>query len=124
LAAAAVNNNRRMLRRGYSYNNGANFYVERWPPWRQALEYDAGLLFVAYQKDPREAFIPVFRKMAAMDAMNQFTTHIGSGLFACPPGARPGGFIGEALFDGVTQTSFHAVPAGPAGAAKASTKSY
>jgi deferrochelatase/peroxidase EfeB len=33
--------------------------------------------------------------------MNQFATHVGSGLFACPPGAAPGGYIGQALFERV-----------------------
>jgi deferrochelatase/peroxidase EfeB len=30
--------------------------------------------------------------------MNQFVTHVGGGLFACPPGVKEGGFIGEPLF--------------------------
>jgi deferrochelatase/peroxidase EfeB len=30
---------------------------------------------------------------------HQFTTHVGSGLFACPPGAKPGEYIGQRLFD-------------------------
>ena len=24
------------------YNDSTNFYIERWPPWRQQTEYDAG----------------------------------------------------------------------------------
>ena len=31
--------------------------------------------------------------------MHECVTHIGGGLFACPPGARPGGFVGETLFN-------------------------
>jgi deferrochelatase/peroxidase EfeB len=87
-----------MLRRSYSYDNGANFVAERWPPWHQGIEYDTGLFFQAYQKDPRAAFIPVFARMSRIDALNQFTTHIASAVFACPPGTRPGGYIGETLF--------------------------
>jgi deferrochelatase/peroxidase EfeB len=116
-----------MLRRGYSYNDGANFYVERWPPWRQQLEYDSGLLFFAYQKDPRAAFIPVFKRMAMLDALNQFTTHVGSGIFLCPPGAPgPGRFVGDALFQGVTQTKFYPVtqPAAPAPSGSKSSSTY
>jgi deferrochelatase/peroxidase EfeB len=30
--------------------------------------------------------------------LNQFATHVGGGLFACPPGARAGEFIGQRLF--------------------------
>jgi deferrochelatase/peroxidase EfeB len=30
--------------------------------------------------------------------MNQFTTHVRSAIFARPPGAKPGSFIGAELF--------------------------
>ena len=98
LAAPANNGGARILRRSYSYNEGANFVAERWPPWRQGIEYDAGLFFQAYQKDPRTGFTKLFEKMSRIDALNQFTTHVGSAVFACPPGVNPGGFLGEGLF--------------------------
>ena len=50
--------------------------------------YDAGLLFLAYQRDPRTGFIQIFEPMSKLDALNQFVTHNGSGLFACPRGCR------------------------------------
>jgi deferrochelatase/peroxidase EfeB len=98
LGAAAVNGGAQILRRGYSYNDGVSFTAERWPPWRQGMMYDAGLFFIAYQRDPRSGFIKIFENMAKLDALNQFTTHTGSGLFACPPGIREGEFIGQMLF--------------------------
>jgi deferrochelatase/peroxidase EfeB len=98
LGAAAVNDGAQILRRSYSYNDGLAFTAERWPPWRQGMLYDAGLLFVAYQRDPRTGFIKIFEPMAKLDMLNQFTTHTGGGLFACPPGARQGEYIGQALF--------------------------
>jgi deferrochelatase/peroxidase EfeB len=98
-AAPATNGGMQILRRGYSYNNGASFTAERWPPWHQGIEYDAGALFVCYQRDPRTGFVKLFDRLSKIDAMNQFTTHIGSGLFACPPGVAPGGFIGDKLFE-------------------------
>ena len=61
--------------------------------------FDAGLLFVAYQRDPRTGFIRIYEKMSKLDAMNQFTTHVASGLFAVPGGVRPGEFVGQRLFD-------------------------
>jgi deferrochelatase/peroxidase EfeB len=100
LAAPENNDGAQILRRGYSYNDGANFIAERWPPWRQGIEYDAGLLFIAYQRDPRTGFIRLFENMAKTDALNQFTTHVGSGLFACPGGIAAGQFIGQRLFEG------------------------
>jgi deferrochelatase/peroxidase EfeB len=99
LGAPAVNGGVEILRRSYSYSDGANFTAERWPPWRQAMEYDAGLLFICYQKDPRAGFIRIFNGMSRIDALNQFTTHVGSGIFACPPGAAKGSYIGQALFE-------------------------
>jgi deferrochelatase/peroxidase EfeB len=99
LGAAASNGGAEMLRRGYAYNDGLSFTAERWPPWRQGMMYDAGLMFLAYQRDPRTGFIKVFEPMSRLDALNQFVTHNGSGVFACPPGATPGQYIGQKLFD-------------------------
>ena len=99
LSNPGSNDGMRLLRRAYSYNDGTNFYIERWPPWRQETEFDAGLLFIAHQRDPRTAFVPINDKLAKFDMMNQFTTHVGSAIFACPPGAKPGSFIGADLFD-------------------------
>ena len=56
LAAATNNDGAQILRRPYSYNEGVNFTAERWPPWRQEMEYDAGLFFLCYQSDPRTGF--------------------------------------------------------------------
>ncbi|MEW6339953.1 MAG: iron uptake transporter deferrochelatase/peroxidase subunit [Pseudomonadota bacterium] len=99
LSNQATNNGAQILRRSYSYNDGSNFYIERWPPWRQETEYDAGLIFIAYQGDPRTGFIPINEKLSKFDMMNQFTTHVGSAVFACPPGAKPGSYIGAELFE-------------------------
>jgi len=99
LGAPQTNDGAQILRRAYSYDNGLSFIAERWPPWRQGMMLDAGLMFLCWQRDPRSGFVKVFEKMAKFDMMNQFTTHIGSALFACPPGViRRGGFIGETLF--------------------------
>jgi deferrochelatase/peroxidase EfeB len=99
LAAAASNDGAQILRRPYSYNNGVDVTAERWPPWRQGLEYDAGLFFICYQRDPRTGFVKIFERMAKFDMMNQFVTHVGGGLFACPGGAAQGEFIGQRLFE-------------------------
>jgi len=97
LAAPETNDGAQILRRSYSYDNGVGFVAERWPPWRQGMEFDAGLLFMCYQRDPRTGFSKLFDKMAKFDMMNQFVTHVGGGVFACPPGAEPGRPIAEAL---------------------------
>jgi len=98
LSAPEANNGAQILRRAYSYNDGLNFTAERWPPWRQGLEYDAGLFFMGYQRDVRQGFIPIHANLSRMDAMNQFITHVGGGLFAIPGGPAKGGYIGQGLF--------------------------
>jgi deferrochelatase/peroxidase EfeB len=99
LGAPENNDGAQMLRRSYSYDNGLSYIAERWPPWHQGMEFDAGLMFISYQRDPRTGFVKIFDKMSKFDMMNQFVTHVGGGLFACPPGAKAGGFIGQPLFD-------------------------
>jgi deferrochelatase/peroxidase EfeB len=99
LGAPTANGGAQILRRAYSYDNGLAFIAERWPPWRQGLQLDSGLLFICYQRDPRAGFVKIFENMAKFDMMNQFVTHIGGGLFACPPGAKRGRFVGQGLFE-------------------------
>jgi len=98
LGAAAANAGAQIFRRPYSFNDGVRFTAERWPPWRQGMMFDAGLFFLCYQRDPREGFIKIYENMAKLDALNQFTTHTGSAVFACPGGIAPGGFVGDKLF--------------------------
>ena len=64
---------------------------------RRSYSYDHGLLFLGYQRDPRRQFVVLQRRLAEHDALSAFTTHVGSAVFALPPGARPGGFIGDGL---------------------------
>ena len=99
LGAAAMNDGAQILRRAYSYNDGVHFVAERWPPWRQGMMYDAGLLFLAYQRDPRTGFSKIFENMAKFDMLNQYTTHVGSAVFGCPPGAAEGEYVGQRLFE-------------------------
>jgi deferrochelatase/peroxidase EfeB len=89
----------RILRRSYSYNDGANVTAERWPPWRQGMEFDSGLVFVCYQRDLSNGFIKIFEKMSRFDMMNQFVTNVGGGHFAIPGGVAKGEFIGQRLFE-------------------------
>ncbi|MCW2948425.1 MAG: deferrochelatase/peroxidase EfeB [Actinoallomurus sp.] len=78
----------RILRRGYSFADGSDGLGR----------LDAGLFFIAYQRDPRAQFVPLQNKLAASDHMNEYVQHVGSGIWACPPGVRGGGYWGETLF--------------------------
>ena len=77
----------RLLRRGYNFVDGSD----------GVGHLQAGLFFLAYQRDPRTAFIPVQLALSRHDAMREYVRHTGSGIWACPPGVAPGGSWGDAL---------------------------
>ncbi|WIE75018.1 Dyp-type peroxidase [Curtobacterium sp. MCSS17_007] len=87
LAAHENNGGVKILRRGYNYTDGLNQYGQ----------LDAGLLFAAYTNDP-EHFTRLQRKLGASDRLNEYVSHIGSGVFAVPPAPRKGSYVGEQLF--------------------------
>jgi deferrochelatase/peroxidase EfeB len=89
LAAPETNGGVRLLRRSYTYDDGAD---------NTTGQLDVGLAFISFQRDPRTQFIALQRKLAAHDALSRHLLHTGGGVFACPPGCRPGGYIGEGLF--------------------------
>ncbi len=73
-----------ILRRGYNY-----------------LEPDsAGLLFASYQCDPGRQFLPIQRRLAKADMLNEWTTAIGSAVYAILPGCAEGSYLGRELFAG------------------------
>jgi deferrochelatase/peroxidase EfeB len=98
IASPQENWNNAMLRRSYGYNDDA--LVAGPASAQETSTFDAGLLFVAYQQNPRQVFIPIYAELAARDALRRFTVHTGSAIAAIPPGAqRPGSWIGEHLLD-------------------------
>lgn len=88
LTSPSRNDGQRILRRGYSYVDGID---------RASGAPAVGLMFICYQSDPRRQFIPIQRRIAGVDALGLYLTHIGSAIFACPPGAKHGGFVGQEL---------------------------
>ncbi|EIV93843.1 iron uptake transporter deferrochelatase/peroxidase subunit [Frankia sp. QA3] len=90
LAAASSNGGATILRRGYSYTDGVN---------QETGQLDAGLFFIAFQRDPRTGFLPIQRRLAASDALNEYIVHTSSAVFAIPPGVRdPKDFWASTLF--------------------------
>ncbi|MFJ4694798.1 iron uptake transporter deferrochelatase/peroxidase subunit [Streptomyces sp. NPDC088766] len=77
LAHPDSNHGATLLRRGYSFTDGTDGLGR----------LDAGLFFLAYQRDVRKGFIPVQRNLAT-DALNEYIQHVGSAVFAIPPGVR------------------------------------
>ena len=81
LASAQENDGVRILRRGYSFTDGVD----------QSLgELEAGLFFIAFQRDPEKQFVALQRKLGVHDALNEYIKHVGSALFAVP-GRRQAG---------------------------------
>ena len=81
--------NKPIYRRSYSYSDGI---VEK------TGQFDTGLLFLAFQKNP-DSFVKVQTNLGAQDKMNEYVTHIGSGLFACFAGVKKGEYLGQKLFE-------------------------
>ncbi len=84
------NSDEKILRRGYSFTDGMD---------SKRGQLDAGLFFISFQRDPQKQFVPLQRRLAENDALNGYISHTGSALFACPPGAREDGYVGETLFE-------------------------
>ncbi|MBB2912110.1 deferrochelatase/peroxidase EfeB [Streptosporangium becharense] len=78
-----------ILRRGYSFTDGTDGLGR----------LDAGLFFLAYQRDLNKGFIPIQRALAAKDLLNEYIQHVGSGVYACPGGVASGSYWGEALLN-------------------------
>ncbi|ADD45314.1 iron uptake transporter deferrochelatase/peroxidase subunit [Stackebrandtia nassauensis] len=90
LAHPSQHGGARMLRRGYSFVDGSD----------ELGHLDAGLFFIAYQRDPSKAFIPVQKALADNDVLNEYIKHVSSGIFACPAGVEgPEDYWGRALFE-------------------------
>jgi len=90
LAAPETNDGQKILRRGYSYTDGMDPVTG---------QLDAGLFFIAFQKDPRKQFVPIQTRLGHNDLLNEYIKHTGSGIFAVPPGlSGPGDWFGKALF--------------------------
>ena len=90
LAHRSHQNGHRILRRAYHYADGSDGLGR----------LNAGLFFLAYQRDLQKQFVPMQMALAKSDRMNEYVKYISSATFAVPPGVqRPGGYIGQSLFD-------------------------
>lgn len=76
----------RIVRRAYNYDLGPGH------------DNGVGLVFTTFQRDLTRQFLPIQRRLAAKDALNEWTTPIGSAVFAVPGGVTEGGYVGEGLF--------------------------
>jgi deferrochelatase/peroxidase EfeB len=78
----------KILRRGYNFVDGSD----------GVGHLEAGLFFLAFNRDTRKQYIPMQTALSSKDAMMEYLQHTGSAHFAVPPGVREGGYWGDGLF--------------------------
>ncbi|KZF00910.1 MAG: Dyp-type peroxidase [Rhodococcus sp. (in: high G+C Gram-positive bacteria)] len=75
------------FRRAYNYDE----------PSSGEVTSNSGLIFATFQRDIGTQFLPVQQRLDEHDALNEWTTPIGSAVFAIPAGVSEGGFLGQEL---------------------------
>lgn len=65
---------------------------------------NSGLVFVCFQQNPLDQFVPIQQRLNDADRLNEWITHIGSAVFVIPPGTDPTGenrdlYWGQALLE-------------------------
>lgn len=90
LAHPNFNKGAKLLRRGYNFVDGSDGLGQ----------LSAGLFFIAYQRNPETQFVQIQNSLAGptRDLLNEYIVHVGSGIFACPPGVGRSGYWGEGIF--------------------------
>ncbi|HLQ81332.1 MAG TPA: Dyp-type peroxidase [Brachybacterium sp.] len=78
-----------IFRRPYNYDTAP-------PPGGDAIS-EAGQIFVSFQADLPGQFLPIQRRLDELDLLNQWTTPIGSAVFAIPPGCAEGEHLGQSV---------------------------
>jgi deferrochelatase/peroxidase EfeB len=89
LAHPDANDGHAILRRGYSFVDGSDGLGR----------LDAGLMFVAFMRNPATQYVPMQSRLARQDELAEYFVHTASGLYVVPPGAREGGYLGQALLE-------------------------
>ncbi|MEU7145015.1 iron uptake transporter deferrochelatase/peroxidase subunit [Nocardia sp. NPDC046473] len=88
LASAEELGGIQILRRGYNFTDGSDGFGH----------LDAGLFFIAYCRNPLTQFVPMQENLARNDALNEYIKHVGSAVFAVPPGLGADDYWGSTLF--------------------------
>jgi dye decolorizing peroxidase len=87
LAHPSLNGGARILRRGLNYTVYDAASGRR----------ESGLVFCSFQADIAAQFTPLQTRLDRGDALNEWTTAIGSAEFAILPGFESGGWLGDRL---------------------------
>lgn len=84
--AKAASTDRQILRRPYNYDDSG------------ASGTDMGQIFMSFQADLADQYLPVQQRLADADLLNEWTTPVGSAVFAILPGCQEGQRLGEGIF--------------------------
>jgi deferrochelatase/peroxidase EfeB len=88
LASHESLNGTKILRRGYNFVDGSD----------GVGHLEAGLFFLAFNRDTRKQYVPMQQALSSKDAMMEYVQHTGSAHFAVPPGLTPTSSWGDGLF--------------------------
>lgn len=106
------NGGQKIYRRGYNVDAGANGgaltlaahaghgAVGQAGGGPQGSPGGDGQLFIAFQADVEKQFVPIQKRLDQLDLLNQWTTPVGSAVFAVPPGVQQGQYVGQTLLEG------------------------
>lgn len=83
-----------------SLNGGARIFRKGLNYTTEGRDRETGLVFLSFQADVESQFTRIQRRLDEHDALNEWTTAIGSAEFAILPGFLEGGWLGESLLDG------------------------
>ncbi|MFZ5849143.1 MAG: Dyp-type peroxidase [Actinomycetota bacterium] len=86
LSHPTMNNGFRIFRKGLNYTHDDG---------RGGVE--SGLLFLSHQADIARQFTPMQQRLDMADLLNEWTTAVGSAVFAILPGFTDGGWLGDTL---------------------------
>ncbi|NMM84556.1 peroxidase [Rhodococcus sp. SRB_17] len=75
------------FRRAYNYDD---------PPEGEQTS-NSGLIFAAFQRNIAAQYLPVQQRLSDFDALNEWTTPIGSAVYLIPPGCEKDDYLGSGL---------------------------
>ena len=84
------------LRRARGVDDGVHQEIYR-RPYNYEDGGESGLLFASYQADLAAQYLPMQQRLADLDLLNEWTTPVGSAVFAIPPGCAEGEYLGQSV---------------------------
>ncbi len=96
MAHPSLNGGARIFRRGASYTQDRDT--------GSGTVTESGLVFMSFQASVADQFVPVQRALDESDALNEWTTAIGSATFAILPGFEAGDWLGAEILGDAEQT--------------------